>query len=67
MDIKKALLLKPLLTISACLSHNNKRKPNLPYVENYGEVYRTLKTYGVYSDFIKKIHFLHLKRFGQTT
>ena len=54
MDIRKALLVKSLrelLTITACLSHSNKHKPqeeeirmsiNLPYVENTSEKLRRL-------------------------
>ena len=55
MDIRKALLVKSLrelLAITACLSHNNKRKPriskrkrfswNLPYVEGNSEKLRRI-------------------------
>ena len=68
MDIGKALLIKfwrELLITTACLSHNNKRKPEVSKRKRSEWVlsYRTLKvllkatTYNQISK--NKIHFLH--------
>ena len=63
MDIRKTLLVKSsgeLLTGTACLSPNNKRKPqisnvNLPYIEGIGEkLWRILTPHKIRSIFYTK-------------